>query len=47
MYLMIDFHLSSLANQLINDCERNGLSTHGFLQSNDLQQGYNYRGLII
>ncbi|KNB41714.1 ATP-dependent DNA helicase [Blastocystis sp. subtype 4] len=29
----------SLANQLIDDCERNGLSTHGFLRSDDLQQG--------
>ena len=31
----------SLANQLIQDCQRGGLSQYGFLQGTDLQQGYN------
>lgn len=30
---------SSLANQLVADCDRNGLSPHGFLRSAELQQG--------
>ena len=40
MYHFAPLLSSSLANQLLADGDRNGLSPHGFLRSAELQQGW-------